>query len=78
MSKISLYDNEHRCTRFENPGGGFYPNFGREGIQGLWKFWGEGTPFWGLIAFLSTNFAKILKRGYTFIPPVCILYNESY
>ncbi len=29
---------EHRCTRFENPGGGsgrFLSNFGREGIQGL-------------------------------------------
>jgi hypothetical protein len=38
----------HRCTRFENPWGGsmrFLPNFGRNGVQGLWKVLEEGTPF---------------------------------
>ncbi len=61
----------HRCTRFENLGGGsmrFLPNFWREGIQGLWKFWGEGTPFWCFIAFLLPSFAKNLEGGYTLSP----------
>ncbi len=34
-NKFTLMQNNHRCTRFENPGGGsgrFLPNFGREGI----------------------------------------------
>ncbi len=33
-----VHPREHRCTLFENPGGGsmrFLPNFGREGIKGL-------------------------------------------
>jgi hypothetical protein len=61
----------HRCTRFENCEEGsmrFLPNFGREGIQGLWRFFGVCTPFGVFIAFLLMNFAKILGGGSTFIP----------
>jgi hypothetical protein len=41
----------------------FLPNFGREGIPR------EGTPFWGFITFLLTNFAKISERGSS---PPCV------
>ncbi len=56
--------SSHRCTQFENLWGGsmrFLPNFESEGIQGLLKFFWEGTPFWCYTAFLLTNFAKILE-----------------
>jgi hypothetical protein len=42
----------HRCTWFENPGGGsmrFLPNFGREGCE---IFLGESTAFWCFILLL--------------------------
>ena len=47
-----------------------FAKFWEGGIKGLWKFLGEGTPFWCFIAFLLTSFAKILEGGFTFIPPL--------
>jgi hypothetical protein len=48
---------------------GFCQILGGRVYRGLWKLWGEGTPFWCFIAFLLTSLAKISEGGYNFIPP---------